>query len=125
MKLLLDHNVNRHFASLLERHKVETAHSRGWDALDNGDLIRAAADGGFEVLITIDKRLRHERNLANLPLSVLELNVLSQRLDRLEALLPWMPEALDATRSHRFVSLRPDGAVERVAPIPGSRGGDE
>jgi hypothetical protein len=38
---------------------VETAAQRGWDKLKNGELLKAAEDAGFEVLVTPDKNIRY------------------------------------------------------------------
>jgi hypothetical protein len=42
---------------------VVEATERGWDRLTNGDLIAAAEDAGFEVLLTTDKNMRYQQNL--------------------------------------------------------------
>ena len=47
MKILFDHNVDRRFRQQLPGHEIQTARERGWDKLENGVLLRAAADGGF------------------------------------------------------------------------------
>ena len=36
-------------------HTVEAAWQRGWDKLKNGELLKAAEDAGFDVLVTPDK----------------------------------------------------------------------
>ena len=50
MRILLDNclpiRLRHHFPS----HEVETALYRGWAALENGELIRAAVDAGFDVV---------------------------------------------------------------------------
>jgi hypothetical protein len=48
---------------LLKGHTVETAWQRGWDKLRNGDLLKAAGEAGFEVLVTPDKSIRNQQNL--------------------------------------------------------------
>ncbi len=67
MKVLFDHNVNRHFGRHLPGHQIKTAAKMGWDRLANGALIQSAASAGFEVFLTIDKKIRHEQNLSKLP----------------------------------------------------------
>jgi len=44
--------------SFLLGHQVETAAQRGWDELENGELLRAAEDAGFDVFVTPDKNIR-------------------------------------------------------------------
>ena len=43
---------------------METAAELGWSALGNGDLIAAAEDAGFDLMITTDQNLRYQQNLA-------------------------------------------------------------
>ena len=45
-----------HLISVLEGFQIpcDTAGKRGWKALSNGDLIRAAVDAGFRCLLTRD-----------------------------------------------------------------------
>jgi hypothetical protein len=35
-----------------------------WDTLNNGDLLVAAEAAGFDVVITADKNMRYQQNLA-------------------------------------------------------------
>ena len=44
-------------------HKVIKAKDRGWDTLSNGDLLMAAEQAGFDMLITADKNMRYQQNL--------------------------------------------------------------
>jgi hypothetical protein len=45
----------------------------GWRSLSNGKLL-VEASNRFDLLVTTDKKLRHEQHLPDLPISVLELN---------------------------------------------------
>ena len=44
-------------------HTIHTAQSKGWDTLSNGALLEAAETAGFELLLTTDRRIRHQQNL--------------------------------------------------------------
>ena len=44
-------------------HIVHTAQSKGWDTLSNGELLSAAEGAGFELVLTTDRRIRHQQNL--------------------------------------------------------------
>lgn len=48
---------------MLSGHTVHTAQATGWDTLSNGELLRAAEEAGFELLLTADRRIRHQQNL--------------------------------------------------------------
>ena len=47
----------------MNHHVVDTAAERGWSDLD-GDLIDSAEREGYDVLITTDRNLRYQQNLA-------------------------------------------------------------
>lgn len=54
---LLDANMDVHLLSVLRQSGVECegATRRGWQALDNGDLVSAAVKAGFTCLLTQDR----------------------------------------------------------------------
>lgn len=107
MRLLLDNRVDVHAKPLFAGHEVVHVLDRGWDNLVNGQLIATAAAAGFQMLITVDKNLRYQQNLDRLPLSVLELDVVKNRLDELQRLAPFIPQALEQAACFRFVSINP------------------
>ena len=39
----------------LKEHTVQTTAEKGWDTLENGELLEAAEAAGFNVLVTPDK----------------------------------------------------------------------
>lgn len=49
-------------------------HKGGWDTLSNGDLLKAAEEAGFEVLLTTDTNLPHQQNLKGRKLAVVILS---------------------------------------------------
>ena len=51
---------------------VETAYERGWATLKNGDLVEMASLH-FDVLVTTDKNLRYQQNLAQRGVAVVVL----------------------------------------------------
>lgn len=64
MLILFDHGTPLPLASLLTGHTVKSAKDLGWDTLSNGELLKAAESAGFELLLTTDKNIRHQQNLA-------------------------------------------------------------
>jgi hypothetical protein len=58
-------------------HSVETAFELGWGTLQNGSLIAAAESHGFDVLLTTDKNLKYQQNLARRRLAVVVLSTTS------------------------------------------------
>ena len=63
MLILFDHGTPKGLARALSGHTVSTAQSKGWDTLSNGALLNAAEAAGFELLLTTDRRIRHQQNL--------------------------------------------------------------
>jgi hypothetical protein len=66
MLILFDHVTPGGIARALLGHTVVKAKDRGWDRLTNGDLLAAAERAGFDVLLTADKNMQHQQNLAGL-----------------------------------------------------------
>lgn len=74
MLILFDNGTPRGLARFLTGHTVEEARSRGWEELENGELIDAAEQAGFEVMVTTDRNIRYQQDLKarKLALVVLE-----------------------------------------------------
>jgi hypothetical protein len=61
--VLFDHGTPKGLVRMLVGHTVHIAQSRGWDTLSNGELLNAAEDAGFDLLLTTDRRIRYQQNL--------------------------------------------------------------
>jgi hypothetical protein len=72
-RLLLDHNVPKGVRSILSEHEVVTAYQMGWSALTNGKLLDAAERGGFHTLLTGDRNLVYQQNLAQRSIAIVAL----------------------------------------------------
>ena len=60
MRILFDTGTPRGLAAFLTGHSVEEARTRGWEELANGELIDAAEQAGFALLVTTDKNIRYQ-----------------------------------------------------------------
>jgi hypothetical protein len=90
MLILFDQGTPVPIRPFLKQHKVETAWQRGWDKLKNGDLLKAAEEAGFEVLVTPDKSIQHQQNLNKYTIAIVVLGnpqwpVLRHHVDRVVA----------------------------------------
>ena len=74
MRILLDHNTPAPLRYALQGHQVETAYERGCAELTNGGLLSVAESDGFDLLITTDKGIRYQQNLAGRKVSLLVLS---------------------------------------------------
>jgi hypothetical protein len=70
MKLLLDECVVRDLKKDLAEHEVSTVVEAGFGGLENGKLLRAA-DGNYDVFITVDRNLPFQQNIGSLQIAVL------------------------------------------------------
>ncbi|MEK6410184.1 MAG: DUF5615 family PIN-like protein [Acidobacteriota bacterium] len=95
MKLLLDECVTRYLKRDFIGHDVSTVDEASFKGLKNGALLRAA-DGKFDVLVTVDKSIRHQQNLQSFQIAVL---LLVARTNKYEHLKPLVPQALEALKS--------------------------
>jgi hypothetical protein len=91
MLVLLDEQLPRHLAREIGGHNVSTVQQRGWAGLKNGELLRVAADAGFEVLVTADRNLQFQQNLSQSRLGIILPIAPSNAL---EDILPLVPNLL-------------------------------
>ena len=70
MLILFDQATPVPIRPFLKGHTVRTAAQQGWDTLKNGELLNAAEDAGFEMLLTPDKNMRYQQNLARRKIAV-------------------------------------------------------
>src|SRR5271157_4725219 len=73
MRILLDNGTPRGITRSLSGHTVEESRDHGWDALSNGELLTTAEEAGFEVLVTTDKNIRYQQNLAGRRIAIVVL----------------------------------------------------
>jgi hypothetical protein len=98
VRVLLDEQLPRQLAPYLLGHDVRTTKQQGWAGLKNGELLRQARAAGFEVLLTGDRNLQHQQNLAYSGLFVVVLVAVSNALEDLQPLVPAALEAIAHAR---------------------------
>lgn len=77
MRILFDQGTPAPLRQHLAPHEVETAYERGWSTLKNGELLQAAEDAGFAVLVTTDMNLKYQQNLAARRIAIVVLGTTS------------------------------------------------
>jgi predicted nuclease of predicted toxin-antitoxin system len=73
MRILFDQATPVPIRSYLKGHEIRTAAQQGWDKLKNGELLAVAETDGFDVLLTTDKNMRYQQNLAGRKIAVVVL----------------------------------------------------
>ena len=74
MRVLFDHGTPRGLARELKEHTVTAAKVMGWEELTNGELLRAAEEAEFDVLLTTDQRIRYQQNLTGRKIAIVVLS---------------------------------------------------
>lgn len=73
MRILFDHGTPAPLIPFLKGHTVTKAKDAGWDKLANGELLKAAEDAGFELLLTTDKNMLAQQNLKGRAIAIVVL----------------------------------------------------
>jgi predicted nuclease of predicted toxin-antitoxin system len=98
VRLLLDESLPRQLARLLGDHDVVTVVDAGWAGLTNGRLLDVA-QGRFDCLLTADRSLAYQQNMAGFAIAVLVLRAHTNRTADLAPLVPKVLERLLSIRS--------------------------
>lgn len=89
MRILFDQGVPRGLTAWLHDHEVTEARKLKWERISNGALLRLAEEAGFNVLVTTDKNVRYQQNLAGRKISIVVLGnspwwLVRQHLDEID-----------------------------------------
>ena len=100
MRVLFDNGTPRGVAAALTEHIVEEARSLGWDTLGNGELLDAAETARFDVLVTTDRNLRYQQNLAGRKIAIVVLD--KARWKHIRRKLPEIAAAVASAKQGSF-----------------------
>jgi hypothetical protein len=106
MKLLLDENLPHELRHLLVGHSTFTATYMGWSGLANGELLKAAAEDGFDAMLTMDSGIPHQQNPGTLPCSVVMIKAKSNAMVHLAPLVPQLLRALQTSAPKSIIHVR-------------------
>jgi len=98
MRVLLDENLNWRLKHALPGHEVESVPLLGWAGIQNGDLLRKAAENGFDVLMTMDSNMVYQQDLPIQSIAVIVLRASSNRLADTQPLMSKVVQALTNLR---------------------------
>jgi hypothetical protein len=104
MLVLFDNGTLRTLARyLIDHHAVTEARARGWEELENGELLVKAEAAGFEVLVTTDRNLPYQQNLKGRKIAIVVLGKGRWRL--MKPHVPQIVAAIDAARSGSYTEV--------------------
>lgn len=106
MKILLDESLPRKLKQYFPaRHEVLTVRDKGWLGQKNGALLKLMVEDDFELFVTVGRNLPYQQNTQILPLTIVVLCAVSNRLDTLRALLPKMFKRLAEGRLQNIIEI--------------------
>jgi hypothetical protein len=103
MRIIFDQATPVPISSYLEGHTVRTAARQGWDKFKNGELLAAAEAAGFDLLLTTDKNIRYQQNLAGRKIAIMVLG--QQQWPQLRPHIQRVIEAVNAATPGSYVEL--------------------
>ena len=92
-RVLFDEDVPRQLRRDLPEFKIRTVQEEKWSSVKNGELLRLSSQV-FEVLVTADKRLRHQQNIAQHNIGVVVIATRDTRLPRIQQVLDELRAAI-------------------------------
>jgi hypothetical protein len=103
VKILLDEGVPDLIQSWLKSLTIATVQELGWRGIRNGHLLDLMAENGFELLITTDKNIPYQQNLAKRNLSAIIIP--SNRIRILKPLLPQIQTAIKTIKLGEAIEI--------------------
>ena len=97
MKILIDECLPAALRGTLTAmgHECETARRAGYGSKKNGELL-TLTEGRWDVLLTSDRNIKYQQNMAGRSVSIL---ILCAKSNRMKDLLPLMPACAEALLS--------------------------
>lgn len=103
MRIIFDQATPVPIRSFLQGHTVRTAAQQGWDKLRNGDLLAVAEEAGFDLLLTTDKNIRYQQNLAARKIAIVVIG--QQQWPQLRPQVQRVVDAVNAAGPGTYVEI--------------------
>jgi hypothetical protein len=103
VKILFDANTPAPLARFLQGHEVVRADELAWLGLENGALLVAAEQAGFDLLLTCDQNVRYQQNLTGRKLALVILS--SNHWPTLRRIAAQVATAVDFVQTGQVVNI--------------------
>jgi uncharacterized protein DUF5615 len=103
VKIPFDANTPAPLARFLRGHEIVRADELGWQGLENGALLDAAEQAGFEVLLTCDQNIRYQQNLTSRKMALVILS--SNHWPTLQRVAARIASAVDFVQTGQIVRV--------------------
>ena len=94
MRLLLDENLPKRLKLDFTEHEIYTVRDKGWNGIQNGELLKLLLENKFDALLTFDKNLQHQQNFIKYSIAVFVLSASINSYEVLTKLTPQIKEYL-------------------------------
>jgi hypothetical protein len=103
VRILFDQGTPVPLRDALQDHEISTSYELGWSKLENGDLLDAAEEGGFQVFTTTDQNLRYQQDLGSRYIAIVVLTTTSWPRIRRE--IPAVADAVEKAADEEYVEV--------------------
>jgi len=103
VRVLFDANTPAPRSNFLRGHEVARADQLGWQGMDNGALLEAAENAGFDLLLTCDQNVRYQQSFAGRKLAVVILS--SNHWPTLRRVAARIASAIDFVQTRQIVRI--------------------
>jgi hypothetical protein len=105
MRILFDQGTPVGIRDSLRAHSVSTAFQLRWSTLSNGELLRAAEEARFDVLLTTDKNLSYQQNIKTRKIGIVVLG--QARWSLIKPMLSKIRESIESTGpgTYTFIAI--------------------
>jgi len=103
-RVLFDENLPRQLRRDLAEFAIRTVQEEGWGSYKNGQLLRRA-ESMFEVLVTADRRMQFQQNLASFSIGVVVIVTPRLRLQTLRTVIEPLRAAITNVRAGEIVKI--------------------
>jgi Domain of unknown function (DUF5615) len=103
VKILFDANTPAPLSYFLRGHDVLRADELGWQGMTNGELLDAAEEAGFDLLLTCEQNVRYQQNFTNRKLAVVILS--SNHWPTLRRIAARIATAVDFVQTGQIVRI--------------------
>jgi hypothetical protein len=104
-RVLLDENLPRKLRRDLNEFSVRTVQEEDWTSFANGELLGRAQDR-FDVLLTADRRLQFQQNLARFEIGVVVILTVSLQYRHIRQAIEAIRAALAAVRPGELLHVQ-------------------
>ena len=103
-RVLFDENLPRQLRRSLSEFAIRTVQEEGLGSFQNGQLLRRV-ENKFEVLVTADRRMRFQQNLASFALGVVVIRTPRLRLQTLLTVIEELRAAIRDVKAGELVII--------------------